>query len=136
LIAIVMLSYAFKDTRNLSVFQEGSAESQGAKDAGVWIRQQTQPVRIMDVLDTVAFHANADYVHFPSCDAELALRYIEKEKVDYLIMRRGVEQPRYYKDWFTSGIPDGRAQLVYETAEGDPNGLRVYRWNQLPANRP
>ena len=137
LIMIAMLGYALKDTRNLSAFREGSAESQGAKDAGVWIlQQQTRRVRVMDVLDTVAFHANADYVHFPSCNAELALGYIEKEKVDYLIMRRGVEQPRYYKDWFTSGIPDGRAQLVYETAEDDPNGLLVFRWNQLTTNRP
>jgi hypothetical protein len=137
LIVIVMLSYALKDTRNLFVFREGSAESQGAKDAGVWIQQQqNRRVRVMDVQDTVAFHASADYVHFPSCNAELALRYIEKEKVDYVIFRRGFEQPRYYKDWLTSGIPDARAQLVYATAEGDPSGILVFRWHQLATNRP
>ena len=130
LIVILMLSYSLKDTRNLFVFREGSVESQGTKDAGLWIQQQqTRRVRVMDVLDTVAFHANADYVHFPSCDPELALRYIQKEKVDYVIFRRGFEQPKYYKDWLTSGIPDARAKLVYATAESDPNRILVFRWD-------
>src|SRR4029077_10710208 len=106
-ILIVMLSYASKDTRNLFTFREGSAETHGAKDAGIWIQQQQSGrVRVMDVLDTVAFHANADYIHFPSCSPDLAVRYIEKEKVDYVILRREFEGPRYYKDWLTLGIPD------------------------------
>jgi 4-amino-4-deoxy-L-arabinose transferase-like glycosyltransferase len=137
LIAVLMLNYALKDTRNLFVFRESSPESVGAKDAGVWIKkQQTRRARVMDVLDTVAFHADADYVHFPSCNAGLALRYIEKEKIDYVIFRRGFDQPRYYKDWLQSGIPNARAQLVYATAEGDPSGILVFRWNQLATNRP
>jgi hypothetical protein len=138
LIVVVMLGYALKDTRNLFVFREGSAESQGAKDTGLWIKQQqTQRVRVMDVLDTIAFHADADYVHFPSCAPQLALAYMQKEKVDYVIFRRGFEQPKYYKDWLTSGgIPDARATLVYATAEGDPSGILVFRWHQLATNRP
>jgi 4-amino-4-deoxy-L-arabinose transferase-like glycosyltransferase len=131
LIVLVMLGYALKDTRNLFVFREGSSESQGAKDAGLWIkRQQTRRARVMDVLDTIAFHADADYVHFPSCAPQLALAYMQKEKVDYVVFRRGFEQPKYYKDWLTAGgIPDARATLVYATAEGDPNGILVFRWN-------
>jgi 4-amino-4-deoxy-L-arabinose transferase-like glycosyltransferase len=137
LTAVLMLNYSFKDTRSLFVFREGSLESLGAKDAGLWIqKQQTRRVRVMDVLDTVAFHADADYVHFPSCNPGVAIRYIEKEKVDYVVFRQGFDQPRYYKDWLQSRIPDARAQLVYATAEGDPNGIRVFRWNQPAANRP
>jgi hypothetical protein len=137
LIAVLMLNYSLKDTRNLFVFREGSPESVGAKEAGVWIqKQQNRRVRVMDVLDTVAFHADADYVHFPSCDAGVAIRYIEKQKVDYVVFRRGFDQPRYYKDWLRSGIPDARAQLVYATPEGDPSGILVFRWNQLTTSRP
>ena len=137
LIAVLMLNYSWKDTRSLFVFREGSPESLGSKDAGVWIqKQQSRRVRVMDVLDTVAFHADAEYVHFPSCNADVAIRYIEKEKVDYVVFRRGFDQPRYYKDWLQSGIPDARAQLVYATAEGDPSGILVFRWNQLATNRP
>ena len=136
-IVIVMLSYASKDTRNLFTFREGSTETQGAKDVGIWIQQQQAGrVRIMDLLDTVAFHADADFVHFPSCNADLAIRYIEKEKTDYLILRQGAfDQPRYYKDWLQSGIPDARAQLVHATAEGDPSRILVFRWNRLVTNR-
>jgi Dolichyl-phosphate-mannose-protein mannosyltransferase len=137
LIVLVMLGYALKDTRSLFVFREGSSESHGAKDAGLWIKQQqARRVRVMDVLDTVAFHADADYVHFPSCTADLALRYIEKEKVDYVIFRRGFEQPRYYMNWLTSGIPDTRAQLVYAAAEGDPSGILVFRWHRVVTSSP
>jgi 4-amino-4-deoxy-L-arabinose transferase-like glycosyltransferase len=130
-ILIVMLSYASKDTRNLFTFREGSAETHGAKDAGIWIQQQQSGrVRVMDVLDTVAFHANADYIHFPSCSPDLAVRYIEKEKVDYVILRRGFEGPRYYEDWLTLGIPDPRAHPVYATPEEGPNHIQVFRWEQ------
>jgi 4-amino-4-deoxy-L-arabinose transferase-like glycosyltransferase len=137
LVVMVMLGYAWKDTRSLFVFQEGSPASQAVKNAGLWIQQQqTGRPKIMDVLDTVAFHAHADYVHFPSCNAELALRYIEKEKVDYVILRQGFEPTRYYKGWLTSNIPDPRARLVYSTRAGDPNAIRVYRWNQLATSHP
>jgi 4-amino-4-deoxy-L-arabinose transferase-like glycosyltransferase len=131
LIVMLILGYAAKDTRNLFVFREGSSESQGAKDAGLWIKQQqARRVRVMDVLDTIAFHADADYVHFPSCAPPLALAYMQKEKVDYVVFRRGFEQPKYYKDWLAAGsIPDARATLVYATAAGDPNGILVFRWN-------
>ena len=82
----------------------------------------------MDVLGTIAFHADADYVHFPSCAPHLALAYMQQEKVDYIIFRRGFEQPKYYKDWLTSGsIPDARAKLVYATREADPSGILVFR---------
>jgi len=132
LIAILMLGYAWKDTRNLYVFREGSTESQGAKDAGLWIKQQqTRRVRVMDVLDTIAFHADAGYVHFPSCAPQLALSYMQKEKVDYIILRRGFKQPKYYKDWLTSGsIPDTRATMVYATRDSDPSGILVFRWSE------
>jgi len=130
LIVIVMLGYAWKDTRDLSEFREGSAESQGAKDAGLWIKQQqTRRIRVMDVMDTIAFHSGADFVHFPSCPPQLALAYMQKEKVDYVIFRRGFKQPKYYKEWLTSGgIPDARATLVYATREDDPSGILVFRW--------
>jgi 4-amino-4-deoxy-L-arabinose transferase-like glycosyltransferase len=137
LIAVLMLNYSLKDTRNLFVFREGSPESLGAKEAGVWIlKRQSRGIRVMDVLDTVAFHADAEFVHFPSCDAGVAIRYIEKEKVDYVIFRRGFDQPRYYKDWLQSGIPDARAQLVYATPEGDPNRILVFQWTQPATSRP
>jgi len=135
--AIIMLGYALKETRTLFVFQEGSPVNQKIKDTGTWIKQQqTRRVRVMDALDTVAFHADADYVHVPSCNGELALRYIEKEKVDYVILHRGFEPTKYYKDWLISGIPDARAQLVYTTAEDDPSKILVFRWQQLATNRP
>ncbi len=90
----------------------------------------------MDVQDTVAFHADADYVHFPSCDPSTAIRYMQKEKVDYVVFRRGFDQPRYYKEWLTAGIPDARAQMVYATPESDPSGILIFRWNQSATNRP
>ena len=137
LLTLLMLNYALKDTRNLYVFREGSPETLAAKNAGMWInKQQARRVRVMDVQDTVAFHADAEYVHFPACDPGTALRYMEKEKVDYVVFRRGFDQPKYYQDWLTSGIPDARAQMVYATPENDPSGILIFRWNQSVPNHP
>lgn len=140
LIVIAMLSYSLKATRALAEFHEGSVESQPVKDAGVWIKQQQiGRVRVMDALDTVAFHADADYVHFPYCSAGTALRFLDSAKVDYLILRPGFASeynPEYYNDWLISGIPDARAHLVYETPDGYPNRVLVFHWQQPATNRP
>jgi 4-amino-4-deoxy-L-arabinose transferase-like glycosyltransferase len=83
LIVIATLSYALKGTRSLFLFREGSVDTLAIKDAGEWImRQQSARVRIMDVMDTLAFHADADYVHFPYSSADSALKFFDRTKID------------------------------------------------------
>jgi dolichyl-phosphate-mannose-protein mannosyltransferase len=130
-ILVAAFSYALQGTRSLFLFQEGSPTTQPVKDAAQWIHnQQNGPIKIMDVPTSLAFHANADYVPFPYCSGQLALRFLEKADVDYIVLRPGVQFTRYYLRWLNSGIPDARASLVYSNAAGNANGVLVFRWKR------
>jgi 4-amino-4-deoxy-L-arabinose transferase-like glycosyltransferase len=128
LIGLAVIAYPIKGVRALDVFKEGSPSSLVAKDLGLWIRQQqNRPVRIMGTIP-LTFHADAEFVQFPYCSAELALRYLDAVKVDYVILHRGERYTRYYEDWLAKGIPDSRAERV--DVPLDVNGeFVVYRWH-------
>jgi len=76
---------------------------------------------------SLAFHANAQHVQFPYSDGAVAIRFIDSEKVDFVILRRDGKFTQYYEDWLTRGIPDSRAELLHVSPEIDKNYL-VYRW--------
>jgi hypothetical protein len=132
LIGLAVIAYPIKGVRALDVFKEGSPSSLVAKDLGLWIRQQqNRAVRIMGTIP-LAFHADAEFVQFPYCSAELALRYLDAVKVDYVILHRGERYTRYYEDWLAKGIPDSRAERV--DVPLDVNGeFVVYRWHGTDA---
>jgi 4-amino-4-deoxy-L-arabinose transferase-like glycosyltransferase len=140
-VTTAMIGYSLQGTRNLFLFREGGTESQPIEDAGVWIgRQQDARTTVMDVLNPVAFHANADYLHFPCCSAALATRFIENTKTEYIVLRRSFQSGRYpgdyYATWLASGIPDSRAQVAYVTPGDNSNGVVVYRWRHSGADSP
>jgi hypothetical protein len=118
--------------RRDSRLDEESASNRDVKEVGLWIKQQQSGrVKVMDVGTPLAFHANADYVHFPYSDSETAIRFIEAESVDYLVLRREATFTRYYDDWVASGIPDDRAILVHSSNGPQPGRLVVYRWKGM-----
>jgi hypothetical protein len=97
----------------------------------LWIgKQQNHPVKIMDVTVPLSFHAGAQFVSFPYCSAELALRFLDAAKGDYVVLRRGVKFTQYYEDWLTNGIPDPRAELVFVTSGANAGQFVVYRWHR------
>jgi hypothetical protein len=98
---------------------------------GSWIgRQQNYPVRIMDLSLPLAFHADAQFVHFPYCNGELAIRFLDSAQVDYVILRREDKWKQYYQDWLTLGIPDRRAELLHVSSNADAEFV-VYRWHRF-----
>ena len=134
LIGLAIIIYPIRGVRALSYFTPDSP----SKDVGMWIRsrhQHNRPVRIMDVTGPLAFHADAQLVHFPYCTPELALGFLDAAQVDYVVLRRGEVFTQYYKDWLTRGIPDARAELLHVpvTNAGD---FVVFRWHreQLPSS--
>jgi len=107
---------------------QGSPARNVEKDVGQWIRQQQDdPVTIMDRDTSLAFHADAEFVWFPYCNGDVALRFLDDARVDYVILRRGATFTQYYEDWLKTGIPDSRAQLVYTSAGANPGEIVVYR---------
>jgi len=111
------------------IFAEGSPSNQVKKELGLWIgHQQKGPVRLIDLGIPVAFHANALWVKFPYCSADVALRFLDASNVDYVVLRRGSTFTKYYESWIAQGIPDSRAELLHISPSVDAQYV-VYRWH-------
>ena len=67
--------------------------------------------------------------YFPYCTGELALRYLDATRVDYVILRRSEKFTQYYEDWLEHGIPDRRAELVQLPSIAGVDRFTVYRWH-------
>ena len=83
----------------------------------------------MDASTILAFHARASYVPFPYSNSSLALKYIEKKGINFIVLREEWLSPApYIKDWLENGVPDRRAQLIY--CEKSQRGrILIYKWN-------
>jgi 4-amino-4-deoxy-L-arabinose transferase-like glycosyltransferase len=105
-------------------------KSRPVKEAGQWLRALVPgPKTVMDSSTAIAFEAGASWVYFPYTDGSLALRYIEKKGVNFIVMREDWPAGApYWKDWLNKGIPDQRARLVYNQrmARGV---ILIYEWN-------
>ena len=135
LIGLAIVIYPIKAVRQLYIFGEGSPSTRVEKEVGLWIGHQQHQVRIMDLSIKLAFHADAKWVMFPYCGPDLAVRFLDATKVDYIILRRGHAFTRYYQEWMTQGIPDPRAELVHISPKADAEFM-VYRWHQSDTTRP
>jgi len=128
-VAYVNTAAGVKSGSGLS--EESSVSSRDIKEVGMWIRrQQDRRVKIIDLGTTPAFHADAEYVHFPYSNAETAIRFLDAAKVDYVILRRKGRFTDYYDDWITNGIPDPRAKLAYASSGPNPGAFLVFKWRR------
>jgi hypothetical protein len=130
-IIALMLVHTWNAVRRLYLFAEISTQTKYIRDAGEWIgRRHTQPVRVMDLTTPLAFHARGEYVHFPCCNPETAIRFLDAARVDYLILREDATFTKYYRDWLERGVPSDRAELAYKSPGNHP-ALLVYRWRAV-----
>lgn len=137
LVGLVVILYPIKAVRSLWEFKQDSPATQDIKQLGLWIgKQQNRQVLIMDRSTPLAFHANAQWVAFPYCDGDLALRFLDVAKVDYVILRGDEKYAPYYQDWLTNGIPDRRAERVSVTSTWDGSEITVFRWHRDGSDSP
>ncbi len=130
LIGLAAVIGTVKGVRGLGVFMEGAPSTRIDKEVGLWIgHQQNRPFRIMDLQIPLAFHAGAEFSHFPYCSGQMALRYLDAAKVDYVVLRRGQKFTRYYEEWLDHGVPDRRAELLRAPLGADAQFV-LYRWHR------
>jgi 4-amino-4-deoxy-L-arabinose transferase-like glycosyltransferase len=125
---LVMIAfYGIRHVPELTLFDY---TSRPVKQAGRWLDALAPgPKTIMDASTVLAFHAGASFVGFPYTDASLALKYIEKKRVDFIVLREdSLPSATYSKDWLESGIPDRRAQLIYSD-KAQRGRILIYKWN-------
>ncbi len=110
-----------------SQFAEASYHDR--RDAGLWLAQHEKAADkwVMDAGVQVPFYAGAHLMYLPYADSDLALRYIAKKKPDYIVLVGGSSGALPYpQQWFEKGIPDARAELIYDRAGAEH--VKIYRW--------
>jgi 4-amino-4-deoxy-L-arabinose transferase-like glycosyltransferase len=144
--AMAMLLVFASATRALpSNFQFAESHNREHRQAGLWLAQQRpSPTWIMDVGVQVGFYAGAHVAYLPFAEADVALRYIEKRRPDYIVLLGGqLGSLPYTKKWFQEGIPDDRAVLVYDegsaayydTGTSSTERIKIYHWVDRTASQ-
>jgi Dolichyl-phosphate-mannose-protein mannosyltransferase len=129
LVALTMVILSIGPVHSQYEFSDSAWPNRIDKEVGLWLRQQRAPrARIMDTALPVTYHAGGDLVYFPYCSSDLAVRYLDATRVDYVVLRRGIKFTHYYEDWLTHGIPDGRAERL-QLPPGAGEKFVIYKWN-------
>lgn len=131
LLGAAMIVSPVKQVITLYEFGDSAPPYRIDREVGLWIKgQQAGPARIMDLSLPLSYHAGAQQlVYFPYCTSDLALRYLDAEKVDYIILRRAEKFTKYYEDWLTHGIPDDRAEVLQLPSVAAASKFVIYRWH-------
>jgi 4-amino-4-deoxy-L-arabinose transferase-like glycosyltransferase len=113
-------------------------DSQPVRTAGEWLRAHAPgPKMVMDTVTMLAFHATATFVPFPYSDSDVALRYLEKREVNFVVLsdHSRDQSPRpYLEAWMERGVPSPRAKLIYSVDENGGGRIRIYELG--PVGRP
>jgi 4-amino-4-deoxy-L-arabinose transferase-like glycosyltransferase len=103
----------------------------GIKQAGLWLGARApKPARIAGFEGRVAYYADTTLIIFPYADSTTTLRYLETKRVEYIVLdSRHTAMMPTLGQWYEKGIPDSRAQLVYESTQGTEDRIRIFSWN-------
>jgi hypothetical protein len=137
-VSVILLILAFAGLRDVGEFEQAKPRFRPVKEAGLWLRSyRSGPKRIMNTNDTIPFYAEGLELEFPYCDSPLALAYIRRKNPDFIVLNamHGVRSRPYMEDWIKSGIPDGHAQLVYQTGESLEEKILIYHWKGEPISQ-
>ncbi len=77
-----------------------------------------------------AYHAGGQYIPFPFCSEDVAIRYFDKVRAQYVVLSESEGESAPYLDkWWREGIPSSSARLIREI---DTSGerLRLYAWTK------
>ncbi len=104
------------------------------KMAGQWLTEHWPgPKWIMDDSLVPAYYAGGKLMFLPFASSDLALRYISKKNPDFIVVPELSKKSRpYLTQWFDQGIPDHRAELIYDEGDSHHERIKIYRWRTTP----
>jgi hypothetical protein len=127
---VVLLVIMASSLRNVPGLFPGP-DTRVVVDVGQWIHgQQDRPVTIMDVTGRLAFHAGGQWIHPPYASGDVALRFLDAARVDYVVLRQEDGWMDYYRDWYLHGIPSARAELVPVWPDQHNGDWKIFRWHR------
>jgi 4-amino-4-deoxy-L-arabinose transferase-like glycosyltransferase len=123
---LLILVFAARGIEDVTPLESGRPRHMPLKEAGLWLKAQRP--RLVCGNTVVSYYARTDTLLFPFSSGATALRYIEKKNPDYIELDYNSLYAPYQEDWLITGIPDSRAQLVYQSQNGDSGRVVIYRW--------
>ena len=107
------------------------------KGAGEWLNAYAPGQKtVMDASTTVSFYASADWAPFPYCSSDVAMRYLDKRGVNFIVIRdRALNSRPYLKTWIETGIPSSRARLIYNAKAPELGRILIYEWEPVSQER-
>jgi 4-amino-4-deoxy-L-arabinose transferase-like glycosyltransferase len=123
---LLILVFAARGVQDVTPLEGGRPRHLPLRQAGLWLKEQKP--RLMFGNTVVSYYANTDTLLFPFTSGSTALRYIERKNPDFLELDYNITGSSYEEEWLTNGIPDPRAQLVYQTQNPDSGRVVIYRW--------
>ena len=126
--ALPLVALPLTAIAEIDELRQDLGDNHAQKEAGLWLK--THPgaaaprLRIMDTSATAAYYAGGVLVPFPSASAAQALRFIEAQHVDVVILSsRAAGARSYLRDWIEHGYPERGAIEIHR--ERDPLGGQV-----------
>jgi hypothetical protein len=131
LFALATVVFPIKSTRALDTFTDSAPSNRVERDLGQFLgHQQNEPIHILDLSLALTYHAGAEFVYFPYCDEQTAIRFLNSAQIYYIVLRRDQKFTAYYQDWLAHGIPDPRAERVDVSSIPNSGNFAVFRWNR------
>lgn len=131
-ICIPLLALSFADTRSLTEFTIEGAGYLGIKQAGLWLRnQKPEAKRIAATNSVVPLYAHGTLVQYPYAEPAQTFRYFDSRNVNFIALE-GISTDAFptMAAWLTHGIPNPRAQLVYDSGGPAETRIEIYRWQE------
>jgi 4-amino-4-deoxy-L-arabinose transferase-like glycosyltransferase len=111
---------------------EHGPEATASREAGLWLAQyQPGSKRIAVRTAVVPYYAKGTLTAFPYGDPGATLQHFARMRVDFIVLESAEARVLpTIKEWMASGIPDPRAQRVYDKTNSNGARVVIYRWTQ------
>jgi hypothetical protein len=112
------------------------ADSRPIRVAADWLNRYASGSNgsktIIDTSSSLAFYTDSTYVPYPYASSQVALRFLDKRHIRFVVLKEDVLWSRpYLNDWMANGIPSARATLIYDVQTPHMGRIKIYEWHPL-----
>jgi len=133
LLALLLLLFFIRTERVLAQQRMDYAQL-SQRNAGLWLREQMPGPKVVMSTDTAtAYYSGSTWAPFPYATDEVRLAYVEELQPTFIVLYGAIvgERRPDLLQWYQSGIPDAKAQLIYHVGDA-----QIYRWKAEPQSPP